>query len=67
MIVTIDPGILLNIGRRLTTYALCYHFITGLGDDTVWSNFPGGVSESQLSRGYVSDLEHFIRGEYKNY
>ncbi|MBS0207634.1 MAG: penicillin acylase family protein [Planctomycetes bacterium] len=58
-------GHLLRAGRRETTFAPSYHFVTDLGADEAFTNLPGGPSESWLSRWYKSDLSRWLAGEYK--
>ncbi|MFO0916052.1 MAG: penicillin acylase family protein [Pirellulales bacterium] len=50
---------------REQTFAPSYHFVTDLGQDLVWTNLPGGPSESQFSPYYQSDLPLWKTGKYK--
>jgi penicillin amidase len=58
-------GHLLRAATRETTFAPSYHFVTDLGTDEVWTNLPGGPSESRFSRWYKSDIPRWCEGEYK--
>jgi penicillin amidase len=50
---------------REQTFAPSYHFVTDLGQDLIWTNLPGGPSESQFSPYYQSDLALWKTGKYK--
>ena len=58
-------GFLARVGRRETTYAPSYHFVTDLGQDLAWTNLPGGPSESGFSRWYKSGIAAWLEGRYK--
>ena len=58
-------GHLLTTARRESTFAPSYHFVTDLGQDEAWTNLPGGPSERHLSKWYKSDVDRWMRGEYK--
>jgi penicillin amidase len=58
-------GHLLRSAKRETTFAPSYHFVTDLATDEVWSNLPGGPSESRFSRYYKNDIPRWASGEYK--
>ena len=58
-------GHLLKTSTRETTFAPSYHFVTDLATDAVWTNLPGGPSESALSPYYKNDISRWISGVYK--
>ncbi len=62
---TVFQGHLLKAARRETTFAPSYHFVTDLGSREVWTNLPGGPSESGLSGYYKIDLPRWRNGQYK--
>ena len=62
---TVHQGTTLTVGKRCTGFAPCYHMVAELADQTLWTNTPGGPSESRLSRWYTSDLKRWLRGKYK--
>ena len=62
---TLFQGHLLKAGRRESTFAPSYHFVTDLGTDEAWTNLPGGPSESRLSGYYKSDVRLWLTGRYK--
>ena len=62
---TIFQGHVLHTATREQTFAPSYHFVSDLGADEVWSNLPGGPSESRFSKFYQSDIARWIAGEYK--
>ena len=58
-------GHLLRAAKRESTFAPSYHFVTDLSQDEGWTNLPGGPRESRFSKYYKSDIDRWIRGEYK--
>jgi len=58
-------GHLLRVARRESTFAPSYHFTTDMTTDEVYTNLPGGPSESRFSRWYKSDIPRWMNGEYK--
>ena len=58
-------GHLLRVARREATFAPSYHFTTDLGTDEIYTNLPGGPSESRFSRYYKNDIPRWIEGKYK--
>jgi len=62
---TLFQGHLLKAGRRETTFAPSYHFVTDVGTDEVWTNLPGGPSESRMSGFYKNDIPRWRSGSYK--
>ena len=59
-------GHLLTTAKRETSFAPSYHLVTDLGTDEVWTNLPGGPSESRFSPFYKNDLPRgWQSGEYK--
>lgn len=58
-------GHVLRSATRETTFAPSYHFVTDLGSDEIWTNLPGGPSESRFSRYYKNDLPRWRDGDYK--
>jgi len=62
---TIFQGHVLQTATRESTFAPSYHFVTDLATDEIWTNLPGGPSESRFSRYYKSDVPLWLDGEYK--
>jgi len=62
---TVHQGVRYRAGRRTSTSAPCYHLVTDLGDSRIYTNLPGGASESRLSRYYANDLRRWLCGDYK--
>ena len=62
---TVCQGSLFNAGRRQSTFAACYHMVADMSSGALWTNLPGGRSESFLSRGYREDLKRWREGAYK--
>jgi penicillin amidase len=58
-------GHLLTTAKREATFAPSYHFVTDLGTDEIWTNLPGGASESRFSPFYKNDISRWQNGEYK--
>lgn len=58
-------GHVLRSAKREETFAPSYHFVTDMGSDEVWSNLPGGPSESRFSKFYKVDIARWQAGEYK--
>ncbi len=58
-------GHLLTTARRETSFAPSYHFVTDLGTDEIWTNLPGGPSESRFSPYYKRDVLRWQTGTYK--
>jgi penicillin amidase len=62
---TPHQGSLFRMGRRPTSFAPCYHMVTDLGTERLWTNLPGGPAESPFSWRYTCDLRRWLRGGYK--
>jgi penicillin amidase len=62
---TIFQGHVYHTARHESTFAPSYHFVTDLGTDEAWTNLPGGPSESRFSKYYRTDVDRWIKGEYK--
>jgi penicillin amidase len=62
---TVVQGGLFNAHGRTTTFAPSWRFITDLGTDTVRTVLAGGPSGRRFSRWYKTDVERWLRGEYK--
>ncbi|MEX0938507.1 MAG: penicillin acylase family protein [Pirellulales bacterium] len=58
-------GHLLTTATRETSFAPSYHFVTDMGTDEIWTNLPGGPSESRFSRYYKNDIANWASGVYK--
>jgi penicillin amidase len=58
-------GHLLATATRETSFAPSYHLVTDLGADEIWTNLPGGPSESRFSAFYKNDLPRWQSGVYK--
>lgn len=62
---TVFQGTSFRFGQRLTSFAPAYHFVTDLSQPSIWSNLPGGASESRFSAWYADDLKAWRKGHYK--
>ena len=62
---TIHQGVPLQDQGIDVMFGPSYHFVTDMGTNTLWSNIPGGPSESPFSRLYASDLGRWRFGDYK--
>lgn len=58
-------GHVFKTAAREQTFAPSYHLVTDLGRDEVWTNLPGGPSESRFSKYYKSDLPLWETGTFK--
>ncbi|MCA9265401.1 MAG: penicillin acylase family protein, partial [Planctomycetales bacterium] len=58
-------GHVFQTARREATFAPSYHMVTDMGTDQIWSNLPGGPSESRFSSFYRNDIPRWVTGEYK--
>ena len=58
-------GHVFQTANREQTFAPSYHMVADLGGDRIWTNLPGGPSESPFSRYYRNDIERWKNGEYK--
>ena len=58
-------GHVFQTANREQTFAPSYHMVTDLGTDEIWTNLPGGPSESPFSRYYRTDIDRWAKGEYK--
>ena len=65
-------GLPLLVSSGLTVAAIGFgvefdwlRFITALGADTVFTALAGGPSGNRFSRWYKTDVERWLRGEYK--
>jgi penicillin amidase len=61
---SIQGQIYRSVGR-VTTFAAVIRIVTDLGADKVHTALAGGVTDRRFSRWYVSDLERWLRSEYK--
>ncbi len=62
---TVVQGGLFTAHGRLTTFAPSWRFITDLGADVVDTVLAGGPSGRRFSRWYTTDVERWLKGEYK--
>jgi penicillin amidase len=62
---TIHQGQIYRSGGRVTTFMPSYRFVTGLEEDTYFSNLAGGPSDRRFSKWYCSDLENWLSYKYK--
>jgi penicillin amidase len=62
---TVVQGGLFTAHGRTTTFAPSWRFITDLGTDTVRTVLAGGPSGRRLSKWYKTDVERWLRGDYK--
>jgi len=62
---TVIQGGLFTAHGRTTTFAPSWRFITDMGSDTVSTALAGGPSGRRFSRWYSTDIERWLRGEYK--
>ena len=58
-------GHVFQTAKHEQTFAPSYHFVTEMHTYEAWTNLPGGPSESRFSRYYKSDVERWLKGEYK--
>jgi penicillin amidase len=63
---TIFQGNTFTVGTRKTSFAPCYRMVADLAGENLWSNYPGGPSESRFSRGYRSVVTDWLSGTYRN-
>lgn len=63
---TIYQGNTFTVGTRKTSFAPCYRMVADLGNQDLWSNYPGGPGESRLSRRYRTVFDDWLRGGYRN-
>ncbi|MEK6248409.1 MAG: penicillin acylase family protein, partial [Planctomycetales bacterium] len=61
---TVFQGHLLRSATRESTFAPSYHFVTDMDQDEIWSNLPGGPSESRFSKFYKNGIEQWANGQY---
>jgi penicillin amidase len=59
-------GHVIQTALRESTFAPSYHFVTSFHEDRIWSNLPGGPSESRFSSFYRNDIPRWLTGEYKS-
>ena len=50
---------------RFIAVAPSYRMVTDFGADQIHTNLPGGPSDRRFSRGYASDVRHWLEGRYK--
>jgi len=62
---TVVQGGLFTAHGRTTTFAPSWRFITDLDTDTVHTALAGGPSGRRFSKWYTTDVERWLRGEYK--
>jgi penicillin amidase len=62
---TVVQGGLFVAHGRDTTFAPSWRCITDLGDDEALTALAGGPSGSRFSRWYTTDIERWLKGEYK--
>jgi len=62
---TVVQGGLFTAHGRTTTFAPSWRFITDIATDTVHTALAGGPSGRRFSKWYTTDVERWIRGEYK--
>jgi penicillin amidase len=62
---TIVQGQAFTLAGRSTTFGPSWRMVTDLGTDEVHTALPGGPSGRRFSRFYRSDLERWMRGEFK--
>ena len=58
-------GHVFQTASREQTFAPSYHMVTDLGRNEIWTNLPGGPSESPFSKYYRTDIDRWCNGEYK--
>ncbi len=62
---TVVQGGLFTAHGRTTTFAPSWRFITDMGTGIVHTALAGGPSGSRFSKWYKTDVERWLRGEYK--
>ncbi|MDH3712438.1 MAG: penicillin acylase family protein [Gammaproteobacteria bacterium] len=63
---TIYQGNTFTVGTRKTSFAPCYRMIADLAGEDLWSNYPGGPSESRFSSAYRTVVADWLNGTYRN-
>jgi len=63
---TIHQGNTFMVGNRKTSFAPCYRMVADLANENLWSNYPGGPSESRFSSTYRSAFGDWLNGSYSN-
>jgi penicillin amidase len=62
---TVVQGGLFTAHGRTTTSAPSWRFITDLGSKSVFTALAGGPSGSRFTKWYTTDVERWLKGEYK--
>ncbi len=62
---TITQGGVFESHDRLTTFTPSWRFVTDLGGDRAWTALAGGPSGRRFSKWYTTDVERWLRCEYK--
>ncbi len=62
---TIHQGQIYRSGGRTTTFVPSFRLVSELGDDTCFTNIAGGPSDRRFSKWYCSDLQRWLKGDYK--
>ncbi len=62
---TVVQGGLFTAHGRTTSFAPSWRFITDMGADTVETVLAGGPSGSRFSKWYTTDVQRWLKGEYK--
>ena len=62
---TIHQGQIYRSGNRTTTFFPSFRVVMDLADEQVYTNLAGGPSDSRFSKWYCSDLQNWIKGNYK--
>jgi len=60
----VQCGVIRSHGR-LTSFCPSYRYVTDLAADCIHSVLPGGPSDRRFSRHYATEIERWLRGDYK--
>ena len=62
---TIHQGQLYRSAGRMTSFLPSFRIVTDMREEEVFTNLAGGPSDRRFSKWYCSDLENWIKGNYK--
>jgi penicillin amidase len=62
---TPHQGQIYRSAGRVTSFTPSFRFVTDLSKDAVHTNLAGGPSDRRFSKWYCSDLENWLKGNYK--
>jgi penicillin amidase len=62
---TIHQGQIYRSAGRTTSFLPSFRIVSDMGQEEVFTNLAGGPSDRRFSKWYCSDLENWIKGNYK--